>query len=219
MTAKKTEAADQVIDAATGEVEQTETGAATETTGEVVEDAGAAVTEGTSVQTEGVRARRAFMLKQFIPNPDWINMNIVAKGKGTQVTVGRIFGFVTSCSRKQNTLPDGSPSESIVCGGILQSENYLDGEIAEASTVYLPMAYAEKIESTFKMFPNLRTIEIDCDIGIEATGKTIPYEWVVTAFREGQEMDVLKRLKSSRARPAGAPALAAPDATKALPSG
>jgi len=201
----------EVIDGATGEV----------VTGEVVEQAAEQGSEGEqpkSVQTDGVRARRAFMLKQFIPNADWINQNIVAKGKGTQVTVGRIFGFVTGVSRKTNTLPDGLPSESIVCSGILQSENYLDGELAEASTVYLPMAYAEKIESTFKMFPTLRSIEIDCDIGLEATGKTIPYEWVVTAFREGEQMDVLKRLKQSRGRPATAPALAAPAETKALPS-
>lgn len=187
-------------------------------TGEADQGDATGPTHGGSVQTEGVRARRAFMLKQFIPDPDWINKNIVAGGKGTQITVGRIFGFVTKTDRKQNTLPDGSPSESIVATGILQSENYLTGEIAEASTVYLPMAYAEKLEATFKMFPTLRMVEIDCDIGLEATGKTIPYEWVVTAYREGQEMEPLKRLKAGRGRPANAPALAAPAEQKALPS-
>jgi hypothetical protein len=45
-------------------------------------------------------------------------------------------------------------------------------------------------------------VEIDCDIGVEATGKVIPYEWVVVAFREGEEMAVLKKMRASRQRPA-----------------
>lgn len=179
--------------------------------------------ESGSVETEGVRARRAIMLKQFLPNPDWINVNVVAGGKGTRATIGRIFGIATGTSRKTNTLPDGSVSESIFVSGMFQSEGFLTGEIGEASGVYFPMAYAEKIEALFKM--GVKTVEVDCDVGLEATGKTIPYEWVVVAYREGQEMDVLRRIKGTRARPAnilvdgtGNPKAIAAPAQKALPS-
>lgn len=179
--------------------------------------------ESGSVETEGVRARRAIMLKQFLPNPDWINVNVVAGGKGTRATIGRIFGIATGTSRKANTLPDGSVSESIFVSGMFQSEGFLTGEIGEASGVYFPMAYAEKIEALFKM--GVKTVEVDCDVGLEATGKTIPYEWVVVAYREGQEMDVLRRIKGTRARPAnilvdgtGNPKAIAAPAQKALPS-
>ena len=165
------------------------------------------------------------MLKQFLPNPDWINVNVVAGGKGTKAVIGRIFGLATGYEDKQNTLPDGSIAASIFVKGVFQSESYLDGELGEASGVYFPMAYAEKIKAVLEM-GDVKTVEVDCDIGLEATGKTIPYEWVVVAFREGKEMDALKRIRGTRGRPQNvvtlpdgtAKALAAPAETKALPA-
>jgi hypothetical protein len=171
-----------------------------------------------TVETDGTRARRALMLKQFIPNPDWINKNIVAGGKGTQMAVGRIWGVATSIGRKQNTLPDGKIVDSIVVNGIFQAESYLTGELSEASSVYFPMAYAEKIAALFASVEGLKVVEVDCDVGLEATGKTIPYEWVIIAFREGEEMAVLKRIKGTRGRPTNAAplALAGPAAVKQI---
>jgi hypothetical protein len=162
-----------------------------------------------SVQTEGVRARRAFMLKQFLPSADWINVNIVAKGKGTQVVVGRVYGTCTGYENKRNALPDGSFSDSIALVGVFQQESAITGELSESSTVYLPMAYAGKVRSIFDAASPLkddgtlgpsavRLIELDCDIGLEATGKTIPYEWVVIAYLEGKEMERMKALRSVR---------------------
>lgn len=160
--------------------------------------------------TEGKRARRVIVMKQFIPDADWINVNIVAKGKGTQVLVGRVFGVCTGYEDKENTLPNGEKSKQIVLRGSFEAESYVSGEVTDGTGIYLPMAYAEKVKALYAMMPDLKTVEIDCDIGLEATGKTIPYEWVVIAYREGEASDVMKRLKSSRARPAGAPALPAP---------
>jgi hypothetical protein len=174
---------------------------------------GAETEEGAST---GVRARRAFMLKQFLPNNDWINVNVVAKGKGTKALVGRIYGIATGFEDKMNTLPDGSVASSIAIKGVFESEGYIDGEVGRATAVYFPMAYAEQIKAAFQSDETIKVVEVDCDIGIEATGKTIPYEWVVIAFREGKEMDALKRLKSGRSRSPAAPALAAPAAQKAL---
>jgi len=163
----------------------------------------------------GIRARRAFMLKQFLPNPDWINKNVVANGKGTRAVIGRIYGYATGTEDKTNTLPDGSVSNSIFVKGVFQSESLLTGELGEATGVFFPMAYAEKIKAVFAMGDagTIKTVEVDCDIGLEATGKTIPYEWVVIAFREGKEMDALKRLRGSRTRPAGSAVLTLADGT------
>lgn len=191
--------------------------AAPETNGEVTTETG-------SVETEGTRARRALMLKQFLPDPDWINKNVVAGGKGTRATIGRIYGLATGYERKNNTLPDGSISESIFVRGMFQSEGFITGELAEASGVYFPMAYAEKIAAVIEM--GVKTVEVDCDVGLEATGKTIPYEWVIVAFREGVEMDVLRRIRGTRKRPeallvdgSGKPKeLSAPVEQKALPA-
>lgn len=160
-----------------------------------------AATSG-SVQTDGVRARRAFMLKQLLPDRDWINKNVVAHGQGTKATIGRVWGIASGSVDKMNQLPDGTMSASIAINGAFQTESYVTGEISEASTAYLPMAYAEKLKTLFLSDKSIQVIEVDCDVGLEATGKTIPYEWVITAFREGEEMAVMKRLRNSRKPPA-----------------
>lgn len=170
------------------------------------------------VATQGLRQRKAFMLKHLIPSVDWIMKEVVGKGKGTQVTVGRVFGICDGTEAKQNQLPDGSFSDSIVMKGAFQVESYLTGELSEAATVYLPMAYAMKVAAVFKADPTIKVVEIDCDIGLEATGKPIPYEWVVIAFREGEAMAILRRIRQSRPRPASAPPLPAPGAAPALPA-
>ena len=171
-----------------------------------------------SEPSEGVRARRTLAMKQFVPGQDWINTNLVAKGKGAQITVGRIWGIATGWESKVNEY-QGQQLHSIAIKGVFQSESYVTGEVTESTVVYFPMAYAEKIANMMESDPTIKLAEVDCDIGLEATGKTIPYEWVVIAFREGVEMAVLKRLKGSRGRPANAPALiegTAKDVTLAL---
>jgi hypothetical protein len=172
------------------------------------------VASTSTVASEGIRARRAIMLKQFLPGEgiDWINKNIVAAGKGTQAIMGRVFGICSGYTVKTNTLPDGTPSQSIVLGGAFQTENYMTGELGEGTQLYLPAAYSEKVKAIFdtgavmdeagrEIRNSVRMVEIDCDIGVEATGKVIPYEWVVVAFREGEEMAVLKKMRASRQRP------------------
>lgn len=155
---------------------------------------------GTTV-TDGVRARRGLTMKNLIPDRDWINKNVVAGGKGTRATVGRIFGVATGSVRRTNDVA-GTPVESIAVGGMFNAESYVTGELSEGTSCYFPMAYAEKIEALFKADATIKVIEVDCDVGLEATGKTIPYEWVIVAYREGQEMAVLKRLRAARQRPA-----------------
>lgn len=164
----------------------------------------------TVTDAKGFQVRKAFAMKQFLPHPNWINQNIVAHGQGTKATLGRVFGIATATERKRTTMNDGTVSESIYVKGSFEAESYIDGVVSRSAGVFLPMAYAEQIELALRPQLNekgeeIRTVfsaEIDCDIGLEATGKIIPYAWTVTAFREGAEMDVLKRVRSTRAKPA-----------------
>ena len=171
-----------------------------------------------SANSEGVRARRTLAMKQFVPDQDWIMRNVVAKGKGSQSTVGRIWGVATGFESKVNEY-QGQQLHSIAIKGVFQSESYVTGEVTESTIVYFPMAYAEKIANMMDSDPDIKLAEVDVDIGLEATGKTIPYEWVVIAFRDGAEMAVLKRIKGSRGRPANAAVLALPGATAGLIEG
>ena len=182
--------------------------------GEAAQQEQAAVENGST----GVRARRAIMLKEFIPHADFINKEVVGKGKGTKVILGRIFGFITSTADKVGRLPNGEESVSIVFNGQFESENYLTGEISQASSVYFPSSFSEAVKAMFIADPDLKVVEIDTDIGVEATGKTIPYTWIVINHVEGEAQTPLKRLRKVRGRPAGVPALAAPVAQKALPA-
>lgn len=162
----------------------------------------------------GVRARRAFMLKFLLGGDgDWINRNIVAKGKGTQAVVGRLFGVCTGTEDKTNILPDGGTSRSVVLFGQFEYESSVTGEIGQASSAYLPLAFADAVKAAFAADPEAKMLEVDIDIGLEATGKTIPYEWLVVNHNGG-EAALLKRMRSRRrpglAAPKEAPALEAP---------
>jgi len=168
--------------------------------------------------TTGVRARRAIMMREFIPSQDFVNKEVIAKGKGTLVILGRVFGFVTGVTEKAGKLPNGEPSVSIVANGQFETENYQTGEISQASSVYLPAAAAEALKAQFAADPDVKVVEIDMDVGLEATGKTIPYAWYVANHVEGKEATPLRALKARRGRPGNAIALSAPAAQAALPA-
>ena len=203
--------ADEQNTQAAGAADDTQAGGEQDT-----QAAGAAEEGGSTELTEGVRARRGLTMKQLVPDQDWIMKNVVAGGKGTRAVIGRIFGIVTKFERKQNEF-QGTMIDSIVCNGVFNSESFISGELSEASSVFFPMAYAEKIAAVMEADPTIKVVEVDCDIGLEATGKTIPYEWVVTAYREGKEMALLKRIRGARQRPTNI--LVAADGTpKSLPA-
>jgi hypothetical protein len=151
--------------------------------------------------SEGVRARRAFMPKLFLPNKDWIMQNVVAKGTGSRAVIGRIYGQCFETKDKAGTLPNGQPSVTIALVGAFEAISYITGEVMSVSNAYMPMAFAEKVKAAFAD-ETIKLVEVDCDIGLEATGKAIPYEWVTTAFIEGKEMAALRRMRTSRPRPA-----------------
>ena len=119
--------------------------------------------QGTNPAT-GMKVRKAFMLRMFLPDSNWIAREVVAKGKGTTVMLGRVFGICTSIERKMNTVGD-KVIPSISVRGIFQAENYHTGEVSESASVYLPSALAEKIATMFDNDEALKTIEIDTDVG------------------------------------------------------
>lgn len=158
-----------------------------------------------AVASQGRRARSSFMMKNFA-DQDWIMKNVVAKGKGTQVMLGRVFGIVTSVTEKKGTLPNGEPSTSQVLNGTFETEDYTTGEISTASTLYLSNSFGQSIKALFASDNAVTAVNIDTDIGVEATGKGIPYAWVVVNHIDNEAMSPLKAMKSARGRPAGLPA-------------
>ena len=61
------------------------------------------------------------------------------------------------------------------------------------------MAYG-LVETAFAL-PGVQRAELDVDIGLEATGRTIPYEWVVVSHIGGEAQRALRAVKArQRAR-------------------
>lgn len=206
--AKNDKVAEKAVETTASEA----TSETTETVAKVAREEATATTEekaqpGSVLLEDGKRTRKAFMMKQFLPNKDFIAREIVGKGEGTKAIIGRVWGACFGWEEKTHTFPDGKTSTSVALKGAFEAENYITGELDSAVQVYLPAAYAERVVAAFKSMPDLKVVELDCDIGLEATGKIIPYTWVVVAYREGEEMATLKRIKSSRGRPANAVAL------------
>lgn len=150
----------------------------------------------------GRRARSLFMMKNFA-DQDFINKHVVAKGKGTKAMLGRVFGFVSSVSEKKGTLPNGEPSVSVLLHGQFETESYIDGEVSSCSSVIFPNGFARDVQHTLASDDTIKVLEIDTDVGVEATGKSIPYAWIIVNHIEGQAVSPLKKLKAARGRPEG----------------
>jgi hypothetical protein len=183
-------------------------GEAAEDRNETETAATVAAPEAETVGTEGRRVRRVLMMKQ-LASPEWIMQNVVAKGKGTHVLVGRIYG-VAHTTRKNVNDVNGRPVESIAVSGSFEAQSK-EGELLNGATVYFPMAFAETIAAA-RAQEGVSLVNVDVDIGVEATGKTIPYEWTVTAYLEGKAENAIKALRDRRKPQLQ---IAAPGASKA----
>lgn len=178
-------------------------------TGEVIEPTGPTTkisdmarvdgVAGVQQSDEGVRARRAFMLKNLLPDQNWIAGNVQTQPVGFQVIIGRVWGRCRRTERKTNEY-QGKMLESIALFGEFEYESNVTDQIGSTTVAYLPMQYAEKVAAAFSDQPGLKSVLVDCDIGLEKTAKPPPinYEWVVVAFREGEEMGLLRALRNSR---------------------
>lgn len=170
-------------------------------------------------QSQGRRARASFMLKNFVDR-DWIMKNVVGPGKDektgkfVRMPVGRVFGIVSGTSIKRGRLPDGTESESVVLNGIFETESMVDGEVSAPTSLYLPNAFGRQIEAVFANDSTINAVRIDVDIDVEATGKSIPYTWVVVNHLDTGKSP-LADMKVARTRPA----LPAPSAPKQLTAG
>lgn len=154
-----------------------------------------AALDGDIQQGEGRRIATAFAMKSFLPDQDWIMKNVVAKGRGTHELVGRIFGTATRAIRKTNDW-QGKQLESIALEGTFEAEFKLTGEVRAVSVTFLPRAFALQVEVA--LASGAEAAHLDVDIGLEATGKTIPYEWTVTSYLEGRAERAMRALRGSR---------------------
>jgi hypothetical protein len=190
--------------------------AATDTAGEATageaEAADAAAIEGEAIEGaaigpdgfEGVRVDQALTMPLLLPVAraeaiDWIMRNVVGRGRGTHVKVGRIYGIAVRATTKE-TEHQGKKLASIMLTGTFGMESALSGHTYEHADLYLPNGYARQIEAALAL--GAEKVEFDVDVGIEATGRTIPYAWTVIAYlRASNASPAFARLAARRRVP------------------
>jgi hypothetical protein len=194
---------------------------AAEVASDPLEQLGSEDDDAGTFNEQGVRVRKTLVSRMLIPteDKDWILKNVVAKGKGAKAILGKIVGVCTETIEREGQLPNGTPSKMVVALGNFEMVNYHTGEVTRGTSAYFPAAYAYMLH---QMLPHdreaaskpgaIRTVGVDVELGVVATGKNIPYEWTATAHREGKDMDILKKLRNARPIPNKQLLLTAPQA-------
>ena len=152
----------------------------------------------------GQRVGRILTPKDLLPASDpQFTARLGIEPPGTLVILGSLIGVVNSTERKV-TQWQGKDLESVWLNGEFEMVKRQTGEVKAAPTAILPKAFGITIETAlaglkgdFDANGNAAQLTIDCDIGLEATGRPIPYEWVVIYYREGKAQ---KAMRDARAR-------------------
>lgn len=139
---------------------------------------------------------------------------IAGKPRGWNMPIGRIIGFATRGERRDSKAPV-KPGEaplppSFFIQGTFECTSLLDGTIRTAPWLILPRAAGDMLEAGFQ--GGADRVLLDIELGLEATGRAIPYTYTVTAYgtRETPDQKALSLLRERQARRAQA-RLAAPD--------
>jgi hypothetical protein len=136
---------------------------------------------------------------RIITTKDWANgrdpnMIIAGSPPGTRILLGSLRGVVDSTERSIHNYKD-KPLESVWLNGEFEAVVAETGEVKAAPTAILPKAFGITIETAIaglKRDGGDAQLTIDCDIGLEATGRPIPYEWIVIYYREGKAQKAMR---------------------------
>jgi hypothetical protein len=141
---------------------------------------------------------------RIITTKDWANgrdPNAIIAGSppGTRILLGSLRGVVDTTERSTHTYKD-KPLESVWLNGEFEAVVAETGEVKAAPTAILPKAFGITIETAIAGLKREASLgggsdgqlTIDCDIGLEATGRPIPYEWIVIYYREGKAQKAMR---------------------------
>ena len=104
----------------------------------------AIIDEETGEVLSGTRARRAWTMKNFLSDPDWINRHVVPTPIGTHTLVGRVVGTVHKSERRINSIEKVGKKEevqSIALIGLFTAIDLQDRQ-STFSMLFLPMAFS-----------------------------------------------------------------------------
>lgn len=155
-----------------------------------------------AISDEGQVKRRAITPRDLMGpgEKDQMLAELMVQPIGTFFLLGSLVGKVAATEEQTNEYK-GEKLKSIVCIGAFDLVNARTGEITQSTRCYLPLAEAEDIAASLLLAPGSKVV-IDCDIGIEKTGRNIPYMWTVKSHTESEmqrDLLELKRYRQARA--------------------
>lgn len=150
---------------------------------------------------EGMRLENYVSPRTFVDVKDIVPL-LAAVPVGQPVGIGHIAGFVTSYERRESSLPvkpgEKVPPASIWLRGVFDATSYQTGEITRATWAILPRVMGELIAEA--MDNNEGEAVLDIELGVAATGKTIPYRYTVTTYRATRQQAALAAIRTRHMR-------------------
>ena len=124
--------------------------------------------EGSALSPDGVSKPRNFAF-EVLKSAD--------EGRGP-LMCGVVIGRITGFKRKENTLKDGTITNSVMLAGHFEATRAIDGAVMRAPAIYLPPLYAEPAEHELQA--GATSIEFALEVLAEATeGQGVSYQWVL----------------------------------------
>lgn len=146
-----------------------------------------------------MRIQRLFSKGDFVDQADAIKWAVNSE-KGSMQTVGFLKGRITGVQLNDPTEIDkqGGHQYNLSLIGDFEGSTP-DGEaVYQATLAYTPRYYMERIKRLFEADADLKAINIDIALAIEATGRNIPYAWIVIEFDSSDRFRVTKARNARR---------------------
>lgn len=120
-----------------------------------------------------------------------------ASGSGIYKAMGQLVGRGADFEDQTNTITkkDGTAEtrDSIFIAGEFEAVCFMTGEVTKATGAYLPAYFAKMIKAMIKSGD---TPMFAVEIGVELTGRSIPWGWVVTDLVPADKDSPLEKLKA-----------------------
>lgn len=150
--------------------------------------------------TTGTRIETFISPRTFV-SQEWCLQNIASKPRGHHVTIGRIAGYAVASERRDSAMPvkpgDKPMPASVWIKGEFEAVVLTTGELKSARWLILPRAAGELVEQAFQ--DGAERAFLDLELGVEATGRSIPYAYTVTTYG-GRDNEARRMVKAIRAR-------------------
>jgi hypothetical protein len=164
---------------------------------------------------DGLRIETFISPRTFVTQ-EWCLKNVASKDRGFHVAIGTIAGYATASERRESAMPvkpgDKPFPASVWIKGEFEATVHETGEVKSARWLILPRAAGELVEQAFES--GAERAYLDLELGVQATGRSIPYAYTVTAFgsRDSEARRIVRAIRAKQT----ARALARRDAVRRI---